>query len=905
MTTRIPEHSDTEPVTGGPPGHPTDPSSAVTGTDAPASGRKDRGLPPAVVRAADTAEQAAGDTASPAEGGGSTPKKSRAKRGSVRHITSPWQRSHSVWHRSGVDWSRKGADASPGGASGENGAAPSGAPRTARAAEESTRGPEKKTSPRSTSPRPSAPRAGRTGRVRRAGIVVVALVLVGGAGAYAVRNGEDGKVAAPGAVDADRLFTFDPAAKTDGRDQTLTDVVASGETVVALGSDEVRGQFLTSVDGGRTWRVADVRADDGGEPPPGEFPRLVAGGAGAWVAFGGPAAAEAGGAAAAGRTVGAIWTSRDGRSWIRRPGAPAFGATDDVRAVVRTASGFVAVGRATGEGAVWLSPDGRTWQRVPTVQAKLTGALRFDRLAAVGDTLVTQGFRDRTVVRTVTQGTKKRRVTTTVRAAGHWRSTDGGRTWAPVTVPQKQGSSGAGNGLVSGPGGFVLTRDAQYATGKGERRKLVRTGVVFGSADGAKWTVTGRLTGHDLVGVDRLSGGATGFAALVRLRGGDKTALMRSPDGRKWSRTSVITDRYLTGLAMLSSGPVVAGRAGDDAYLSLGSGSVDLAAIEGAALPDRAITALAPNGEQVVAVGGTNGDAAAWLTRDGRAWSRATGTGFGGDGTQRLTDVTGGGNGWVAVGRTPDRPLVMTSDDGTAWRRASGFSADFRPTGATYGPSGYVLAGKARAVAATWRSTDLKKWTRGSGELDRGTSMRDVATTPEGYVAVGAAPPAKGKKTGEDAAERPMAWTSADGAKWSRAGAVPVPPGAASHGLTQVVANGGMLVALAGPAFVATSEDGGRTWQSQPLQGASIVAAAPEGFVAAGTVGAPGRSDVVLWSSPDGRSWRSSRPRGTGLDGDGAQRLTALTALGDDLLAVGVTGDHRGDRPTLWRTPAP
>jgi hypothetical protein len=111
-------------------------------------------------------------------------------------------------------------------------------------------------------------------------------------------------------------------------------------------------------------------------------------------------------------------------------------------------------------------------------------------------------------------------------------------------------------------------------------------------------------------------------------------------------------------------------------------------------------------------------------------------------------------------------------------------------------------------------------------------------------------------------------------------------------------------VALA-PAFVSVSADGGRTWRSQRLAGAATVISTSKGFVLAGTDGAPGRTDVLLWSSADGRAWRSVRPHGTGLDGPGAQRLTALTTLGDQLLAVGATTDDRGETPTLWLTPRP
>ncbi|MCW2902946.1 MAG: hypothetical protein JWO67_5211, partial [Streptosporangiaceae bacterium] len=507
-------------------------------------------------------------------------------------------------------------------------------------------------------------------------------------------------------------------------------------------------------------------------------------------------------------------------------------------------------------------------------------------------TLIAQGIREDTAV--VTKGKKEPKARNkTVRSDGHWRSADGGRTWTPVSVPQLQGSYGGTDGLVRGPGRFFLTREARRVTGTGKKRKQIRYAVVFGSSDGVKWTAVGRLTGGDHLGVDRLSGTAYGLAALVRV-GGDRTAVMRSADGRTWQRVADIAGPRLTGLAALPSDAVVTGRRGPDAYLSVpGRGDVDLTKVAGAVRPDRTIAALSSAGGRLVAAGSTNGDAAAWVSRDGRAWRRARGDGFAGADIQRLAAVAPGAAGWMAVGLTGGRPLVLTSADGAGWARSPGLPDGFRPSGATYGRAGYVVVGRSGASAGTWSSADLKAWTGGSGDLGGTRWMNDVTAAGPGYVAVGGAGLGKGSS--------PAVWTSADGVKWSAAGAVPVPDGTPSGGLAKVVARGDTLVAAA-PSFVSVSADGGRTWRSRPLPGAATVAVTSKGFVVAGTAGAPGRTDVVLWASGDGSAWRPVRPHGHGLDGPGAQRLTALATLGDDLLAVGVTSDDRGETPTLWRT---
>jgi hypothetical protein len=929
VTTRIPGHEHADSLTGARSQEPTTASMQGRDPDRTSSRQPDRGLPPALTDAADATDATDGaDTAdradaapaadrtrgkAPVKGTGRTGRAGRAGRARKAQSVSPWQRSHSVWHRAGVDWT-SGAATRAGGAvedalrpadtagsdgsdasNGSNGS--NGSERVVASPADDTTDTHGTTDSEDTAAAQRRPPTRRSSPVRRhAGRIgaVVTGVLVVGAGIYAVQDGEKEPVQAPRqavAVDASRLFAPDPAATADGRSQVLGAVAADGDTVVAIGSDENRGRFLASSDAGVSWRVGTVRAADGDEPPPGEFPRLVAGGVRAWVALGGPA-----GGGQLGRTsaVDVLWTSLDGRTWTRRAGSPAFRSGDRVSALVRTASGFAAAGAASGAPAVWLSRDGRTWQRA---SARPAGAVRLERLAAVGDTLVAQGTRRSTVVQTVLKGKTRQNVRKTVVAEGHWRSADGGRSWSPVSVPQGLGSYGASDGLAGGSRRFFLTREARRVTGVGQKRKRVRYGVVFSSADGLRWSAAGRLSGPDYLRVERLSGTTAGIAVLVRVSG-RKTAVLRSADGRTWRRAGDITGAEARDLAVLPSTTVVAGRRGDDAYLSVpGSGDVDLAKVAGAVQPERSVAGLASAAGRAVVVGSTNGDAAVWSSGDGRSWRRATGEGFGGAGAQRLTTVLRGAREWAAIGRSGDKPLVMTSADGLTWRRAAALPAAFRPGRAAYGPAGYVVVGRSRSAAAVWHSADLTTWTRGSGALGTTREMTDVTAVRRGYVAVGAA-------IGRDKGRAPMVWTSADGKDWKAAGTVPVPAGARPGGLTRVASHGDTLVALA-PSFVSVSADGGRTWRSQPLAGAATVASTPKGFVLTGTDGASGRADVLLWTSADGRAWRSIRPHGTGLDGPGAQRLTALTTLGDRLLAVGVMTGDRGETPTLWLTPRP
>ncbi|KAB2343294.1 hypothetical protein [Actinomadura rudentiformis] len=532
------------------------------------------------------------------------------------------------------------------------------------------------------------------------------------------------------------------------------------------------------------------------------------------------------------------------------------------------------MGKAGGRAVVWTSADGRSWERNDQVGAA------FDRVASVGGVAVAHG----TSSKKVTRKKKKRKVATTVQTQGYWRSADGGRTWAPVTIRQGEGSFGNAWGLVGGPGAFFVYRDGKRITGPKKRRKTERFSVVFGSADGTTWSPYGRVNGR----IVRLGGSGAGLAALAGAR------LFRSKDGKAWQAAGE-TQGTVNGISVGEGGvPVVVGRRDEDPYLAVSGQAVDLKKVPDVVQPERSVAAIAA-GSGMVAVGSSNREATVW---SGGGWTRS------GIGKGRLTDVAYGPKGWVAIGRTDrEKALAVASPDGKAWAPVT-VTGEGALGGVVSGAKGYVVVGVAGGAARTWRSTDLKKWTR-SANLDKGTWMRDVVATSTGYVAVGGRQSAGGS--------RPAAWTSTDGVKWTAAPAPSLPSGLTAGVLAQVAVRGDRLVAMgsggtAGQGFVGESADGGRTWRLAIPQGATTLTAltaTAKGFVLAGVSGAPGNRNVALWTSPDGTAWQKTLAQGTGLDGPGDQRLTGMTGLGSELVAVGVTADHRGETPTLWRTMAP
>jgi hypothetical protein len=362
--------------------------------------------------------------------------------------------------------------------------------------------------------------------------------------------------------------------------------------------------------------------------------------------------------------------------------------------------------------------------------------------------------------------------------------------------------------------------------------------------------------------------------------------------------------------------------------------SVNLNKIPGAVQPDKAIMGVAAASGRVVAVGSTNGHAAAWTSTNGRLWSRAQGPVFVRPGRQRLLGLTSGSAGWLAIGyngTTPRRPLVITSADGTTWRAAdsgAAFKAKRGTSLATYGaasgPAGYVVVGEDGFSAATWRSTELKSWRRGTGtsttdlagSTRAGRWMRGVVGESSGYVAVGGLNDPTVTTGPQD---RPAAWTSTDGQIWTLH-QLPLPAGSTGAWCDKVAVKNNVLVATGTAAtangsrpFAFVSTNGGSSWQEArlPTTGSprySTVSAETTtagGFVIAGTVGRPGATGVVLWTSANGTAWTLTTPTGTGLTGQGDHKLTGLTMMGTNLLAVGTVADHLGKQPTLWLRPPP
>ncbi|REE96555.1 hypothetical protein [Thermomonospora umbrina] len=760
------------------------------------------------------------------------------------------------------------------------------------------------------------------GAAALAAVAVVAAVAV-----TVLRGGDSAPQAAADAVPAGGLFASNPRASFDGRTQHLTDVAAVGSTVVAVGDDAgaggSHGRFLVSVDSGRTFQVAGVRPPAGQANAPGDVPRLVAASTSGWVAFGRRPAG------------GILWTSRDGRSWERLPytAASAFQRQDRVQRIQAGGPGFIAVGSTSAKGdftdaepVVWLSPDGRGWERLTGDSLGIDAgkaSLTLMNAASDGRTLLVEGKR---VVNAGRSGARS--------SGAVWSSGDGGRTWKIARVPAPKGSVGLSIG--GGPKGLLAVREIR----DGDERHA----QIYSSGDGSSWSEAGTIETSGYQRTAWLLPAAQSHVAIVLAEA--KAVLLTSPDGADWQETGTISltaRQQPLGAATTGGGTFVVGtdRTGDDsdAFLSTHGGAggerpIDLSRVPGAFPPDRSVsTVTAGGGGLAVAVGGTDGDAAAWTSIDGGTWLRAalptdlTSRAQG----QQLTAVTHGARGWLAVGiggTRPRVPLVVSSANGTVWQEIEDDA--FKPddesltTGAaaSAGP-GYAIVGTDGDSAAVWFSADLKTWERGQGADDHDLKadgdaarwMRSVVGGPFGFAAGG------GVFKGEEGRLRraPAAWSSADGRNWVLR-ELPLPRGFADGTVERVVAAGQRLVAV-GEGFVPgkgvaplafVSPDGGQTWRAVappiPPGGVDVrptaVLAHARGFLATGVTGRPGGTDVVTWTSPDGVTWTAARVGGV-LAGPGDQRIEGLTVFGGRVLGVGgFVGDH-AEQPVLWRPPLP
>jgi hypothetical protein len=682
-----------------------------------------------------------------------------------------------------------------------------------------------------------------------------------------------------------------PGQQQRGVFQTVNRIVASGNTIVAMGSQTsdgvVRQQFFTSANGGATWRLAPVKAEDGGQPPLGYPAARIAGGPAGWLGVG----------------PQAIWTSPNGLSWTL---AATHGITpmlpgDAMWVLNSTSVGFVAAGAAADgnhatQAVIWTSRDGVTWQRKTAAQLGLAGP---------GEAVQSISYITARGPDTVISGQVTNHSTS---YAGVWLSTDGGDTWTRVTVPADHGAGTAITGLAFDSAGLLAVRPGRSSAGTPD-------GVAYFSPNGTAWQYAGTIGASQGWNPDLVKGSDFGFVVAGASTAGQLVAFTSAGTGGTWQPTPSLGNaetESVVGATVAPAGTIVAvgytspGKVSQQpVFLEASTAGhtrpVSLGGIPGGSIPELAVNGLAVAAGQQIAVGSADGYPAVWRQASGGSWALVTSFSQVSaiPGLESLTGVTHGSSGWLAVGAPG--PVVMTSADGTTWQSASGphsITADLAgvsAVAAAAGPHGYVIVGKLVApggscVADVWWTPNLTLWTRAHDVNDATGSSQvlAVAAGARGFVSAGSH---NGK---------PAVWTTTDGTTWTTV-VLPVPAGASSAVLQQIAISGNRVAALgqaytpAGAVPIAElSVDGGSSWQQVPFSAPgpdttfTALTASSGGFTAAGRFGEPGQQQVAAWTSANGTSWAPAPIGGlTGSRTGGSYQISALAPSGTAVTGIG------------------
>ncbi|GAA3235780.1 hypothetical protein GCM10010468_69710 [Actinocorallia longicatena] len=606
------------------------------------------------------------------------------------------------------------------------------------------------------------------------------MVAGGTAGVILTQGGGDGRnpagVKLPGARPAaageetrplSGMFPADTSAKGDGRDQELTAVATSGQTVVAVGADRdpqgggARALFVVSTDGGHTWKASGV-------PGGGAVPRWVAGTEGGWLA---------------GAADGTLWRSPDGLAWERgaEGAGKVFGPADRIIGVVSSPKGWVAIGLTPSPlplkavPVMWTSTDGAVWKRLsggfPLPAADELVALT--RISAGGSGITLEGIRMKHLEKTPFQ----RDVV--------WTSDNGGQSWDVMSKTENRAVTrpesaydlipGPAAGTISAKAGRVqdgpdLDPTLTVKDGSGQERQVSLVdipGVIghdlsvsalaedkglriaAGSSDGRPqiWTSDGgswsRATLPEAPERGRFTAVAAGPSGWVATGPG---LLYTSPDARTWTASKTLPSRPL-----LAAGP--------GGYLIVDVSTVwrssDLTSWTKTAFGDGTPHAITARPGGYTAAGDLSGRPVTWSSTDGTSWTAKEMPAPAGT---ALTHVSAANGTVVAIGDTAGRPLAFSSADaGESWNQADLPGAPAVLTVLTAGKQ-WFAAGTRNGEVITWTSPDGRTW---QAAAHQGTGL-----SGPGDQTVSAAAPLDGTLTAVTVSDAltPYLWKPGEGA---------------------------------------------------------------------------------------------------------------------------------------------
>jgi hypothetical protein len=330
----------------------------------------------------------------------------------------------------------------------------------------------------------------------------------------------------------------------------------------------------------------------------------------------------------------------------------------------------------------------------------------------------------------------------------------------------------------------------------------------------------------------------TRFVALASAGDGAGTVILDSPDGLTWNRQSTAAADELPAALAAGSRGVVALVASDDHVAAWFSpdglawterpDAIPAPATAGADAAPTLFTVkglvatetgwLAVGREDPVCQLDCGTDPVrplAWSSADGLTWTSIPAVGSAGG----MDAVTRGTDGFVAVGLGKSRAAVWTSPEGATWTPVAD-SPIFRPRPAS-DPSfwvemngvaadhGVVVAvgndgpqGGGDNSARAWWSADGRTWSEATGQWFEGGQVFGLASTPNGFVAVG--PSMSSRCIGG-------IWESADGRAWTCAASEPA---FAGFGPYAAAASPSVVIAVGLDAAGPDSDEGfpGAVW---------------------------------------------------------------------------------------------
>jgi hypothetical protein len=423
--------------------------------------------------------------------------------------------------------------------------------------------------------------------------------------------------------------------------------------------------------------------------------------------------------------------------------------------------------------------------------------------------------------------------------------THGAGTEAIVEIREING----GNELYPANGSGPVTQPAWSPAGSSTPSPDGTPAVLDAEPLGTTWqgaqmqVVVGRPVGR----IEAVTAGGLGFVAVGRgcLDDACELVVWTSTDGKAWQRVPT-SDALDTRMLIPTSGPEIG-------MFDVAAGGPGVVAVGNAARPEM--------------------EATAWFSPDGVSWERFT---LGDADLMRIHAVTWDGRQFVAVGedrsewdgtlkgmaKATARAAVWTSSDGRTWSRVPHSAAldagEFKDTmedpstggmaDVVAGPGGLVAVGSVcestpstappACEPAAWASTDGTSWDRVAGIPSLTGSLKAIATSGSGYVAVGATQTCDASVSTDPWGCPALVLTSPDGQVWTQQ------PFEQPGDLRTLTVLGGRYFATApdGPQTLWTSDDGS-AWVPADVQGGP--ATSGEGWHFAAT------QDTAVWIGTD------------------------------------------------------